>query len=154
MVRQSITIDGQRLYHVDVANSGAELDLRPVLEALDGSVMTATRSTSGWHCRVAFPSQDAVSQFIDIIESAEIEFEVNRRYELREFGEHNDYGLSGLQRETLLAALDTGHFDIPRQSTKADLSDKLDISDNAVSQRMRRGMKTLLKNTLKTDRFS
>ncbi|MEM4781601.1 MAG: helix-turn-helix domain-containing protein [Halalkalicoccus sp.] len=55
-----------------------------------------------------------------------------------------DFTLTETQRETLLMALERGYFDVPRQVTLRDLGEELGISDAAVSQRLRRGLATVI----------
>lgn len=53
--------------------------------------------------------------------------------------------LTPKQREVLTLALEEGYFDLPRQSELGDLTDGLDISESAVSQRIRRGLRELVR---------
>lgn len=147
---RAVDIGGQRLYQVKLANRGAETSLYPTLVELDGTVFSAIRSVDGWQCQLGFPSQHNVDQFLQSVEASEIEFEVKGLYAFRQVGESADFGLTDSQRETLLEALDSGHFEVPRRMTTKELAEVLGISDVATSQRLRRGIKTLLKNTVKT----
>ncbi|WP_227377759.1 helix-turn-helix domain-containing protein [Haladaptatus halobius] len=61
-------------------------------------------------------------------------------------------GLTDTQRETLLSAVDYGYFEIPRESSLAELATQLGISQNAASERIRCGVKQLVTETLKSDR--
>lgn len=56
--------------------------------------------------------------------------------------------LTETQRETLRLALETGYFDVPRRTNLVELADRLDVSDSAVSQRLRRGMDAVLAGVL------
>lgn len=47
-------------------------------------------------------------------------------------------GLTTRQRETLRLAADRCYFEIPRRATLADLADELGVSDQAISERLRR----------------
>lgn len=49
-------------------------------------------------------------------------------------------------------AYDLGYFEVPRQITLAELSEELGISDQAINERMRRGLSTLVATTFKSDR--
>jgi predicted DNA binding protein len=57
-------------------------------------------------------------------------------------------GLTGTQRETLRIALENGYFDVPRRTNLGELADQLDVSDSAVSQRLRRGIETVLASVI------
>lgn len=56
--------------------------------------------------------------------------------------------LTSRQRRTLQAALDAGYFETPRETTLAELGEEFDITRQAVADRLRRGLKTLVTNTL------
>ena len=58
------------------------------------------------------------------------------------------YGVSDKQRDALLAAYDRGYYDVPRTVSGTELAEQLDVSQQAVSNRLRRGVHTLIKNTL------
>lgn len=45
-------------------------------------------------------------------------------------------------------ALERGYFSVPRDAQIGDLADELGVSTNAVSQRLRRAMENLTRNTL------
>ena len=58
------------------------------------------------------------------------------------------YGVTQPQRETLMRAVQRGYYSIPRQMSTQDLAEDLDISDQAVTERLRRAIVTLTENTL------
>ena len=58
------------------------------------------------------------------------------------------YGLTSAQAEALKVAADAGYFDVPRSVSVEELGDRLGISANAASQRIRRGSRTLVHETL------
>lgn len=58
------------------------------------------------------------------------------------------FGVSSKQREALLAAMDGGYYDAPRTTATEELAQRFDISQQAFSGRLRRGVRTLVGNTL------
>ena len=60
------------------------------------------------------------------------------------------YGLSEPQREALMLAVRMGYYDIPRGCTTEDLANELGISDQAVTERLRRAIGTFGRHTLLT----
>ncbi|WP_255681438.1 helix-turn-helix domain-containing protein [Natrinema sp. SYSU A 869] len=52
------------------------------------------------------------------------------------------------QREALLLALERGYFDTPRKVTLTELAEEFDISSQALSDRIRRGVKEVLVKSL------
>jgi hypothetical protein len=62
-----------------------------------------------------------------------------------------DPGTSDLtrkQREAIVTALEAGYFDVPRETTLKSIADSIDISDTAVSYRLRRGLRTVLEDSI------
>jgi predicted DNA binding protein len=60
----------------------------------------------------------------------------------------DDYGLTAPQRQALLLAAEYGYYDVPRNGTLTDIAGELDISEQAASQRLRRGTRALLESTI------
>jgi predicted DNA binding protein len=58
------------------------------------------------------------------------------------------FGLTPAQRETLVAAVDGSYYPIPRRLSTEDLADRFDISDQAVTERLRRAIVALTENAL------
>jgi predicted DNA binding protein len=94
-----------------------------------------------------FPSREALSEYRSYLEKQGIEFRLERLYDA-ERTDGDEIGLTEQQRETLLLALEMGFFDIPRQTTTAGLAEELGISNQAVSERLRRGYAGLVKQLL------
>lgn len=46
--------------------------------------------------------------------------------------------LTDKQRETVVLGLEMGYYSMPRKSTIGDIADRLDVSESAISQRLRR----------------
>lgn len=59
--------------------------------------------------------------------------------------------LQAEQREALQVALEAGYFDVPRNATLVELVEELDVSDSAVSRRLRRALSTLLDGTMQDE---
>lgn len=56
--------------------------------------------------------------------------------------------MTAAQQEALLLAFESGFYDSPRTTTLAEIGDELEISQQAVSSRLRRGTRRLIANTL------
>jgi len=145
-VRALDRTDGETLFRVDwdTAVDG----LVEALEGADAVVLEGEGRGDTWHFRVRFPAHDALSAFYGacLEEGVDVDLtEVNNPLG----GESGaGFGLTGEQRETLRVALEAGYFDVPREATLLDLAERLEVSDSAVSQRIRRGLGTLLSATL------
>jgi hypothetical protein len=53
-------------------------------------------------------------------------------------------GLTAAQREAIRAAADRGYFKVPREVSLKELAEQLGVSEQAVSQRLRRGLGNLV----------
>lgn len=60
----------------------------------------------------------------------------------------NQYSLSKKQRQTLELAHRKGFFAVPRRTSLAAIAEELEISEQAVSERIRRATATLISNAL------
>lgn len=144
--------DGSRsLYQVKVIGEGLETDLYPTLVENGGIVISATVTDEGWFCRFGIPDQTGVDRFFAAAERHDVGFDVYRISGREDAARTRDFGLTELQRETLLAAFEAGYFDVPRRATQKDLGQRFGTSDTAISQRVRRGIKRLVANTVATE---
>ncbi|NHN59867.1 MULTISPECIES: helix-turn-helix domain-containing protein [Halorussus] len=100
-----------------------------------------------WFLKVRFVDDDKLSSFRDTFES---NFELVRKRRTNE-PRRADFGLTPEQREALVVASELGYFAVPREATVEDIADRLDISTNSVSQRLRRAHDALVRNTLLVD---
>lgn len=118
-----------------IAESGAQL-------------LGATGTASTWEFELRFPSHDALSEFKTYCDHAHIPLEVGRIYNPTKPEAGPWYGLSGPQRDTLVRAVERGYYSIPRRISTQDLADEFDVSDQAVTERLRRAIVTLVENTV------
>jgi hypothetical protein len=139
-----------RLYRIQYAEDVPEVDAYRAAVELDGSVLHAENDGSGWVVRMRFPSRDAVSAFCERCWAAEFDLGIRAVYDQHERAPKSRYGLTTPQYETLITALEGGYFSIPRGAALEDVADELGVSSQAASERLRRGMKTLVTNTLAT----
>lgn len=122
-----------------------------VLESIrraDGIVTTAEGRTDRWTFRIRFPSYDALSTFYGSCSETGVDVELLEVHEPATPGQNRRYGLTSGQRDLVVAAYEAGYFDVPRRTTLVELGEELEISDSAVSQRLRRGLAALIGATL------
>jgi predicted DNA binding protein len=113
-----------------------------------GSILNAAGFAQEWGFEVRFASHDDLGSFRADLEDARVTFEVLRVYNPTRPDAGPWYGLTPSQREALTLAVEAGYYDIPRTCTTVELADKLDISDQAVTERLRRAIVNLVSNTL------
>lgn len=123
----------------------------PVLRAVEatGAVLLAAEGDADrWRLRLRFPDREVLGEFYErcAAEAADVSLEQVNGSEPT--GREDLFGLSETQRETVLAAFERGYFEVPRGTTLDALADHLGVSDQAVSERLRRGLEALLRATL------
>ncbi|WP_158601182.1 helix-turn-helix domain-containing protein [Haloplanus aerogenes] len=138
--------DGQELYVL-----AWEPTADPFFGLIDdygGSVRCGTGTSDSWTFETRFPSHDAFASFRSSCEATEMGVDVERVYNPTRRGTGAWYGLTPRQRRTLELAVERGYYDIPRRCTTIELADELGISDQAVTERLRRGIVTFVTNAL------
>lgn len=118
------------------------------IDANDGQLLGATGTPDDWEFELRFPDHGALSAFTAHCEDAQIPLDVVRIYNPAEPEAGAWYGLTEAQREALQLAARQGYYDIPRRRTTQQLADELGISDQAVTERLRRAIVALVNHTL------
>ena len=123
-------------------------DSHPLVETLaatDGTCLEAVGRNEGWELRLRFPTHDQLATFYHRCVGCDIPVTVQTVHsDATTTSDHLSAKLSDQQRETLRRAFELGYFAVPRETTLQGLAAELDISDTAASQRIRRGLQTLL----------
>lgn len=115
---------------------------------LDAHLLEATGGTDSWFFKLRFPTHDALSEFQEVCFDADIPLDVLQIYTLTRPDAGPWFGLTATQRETLTRAVEQGYYAIPRRTSTNDLAEEFDISDTAVTERLRRAIDTFTRNTL------
>jgi predicted DNA binding protein len=118
----------------------------------DGNVqlLSGAGDATHWEFELRFPDRDSLSAFRSHCDSEGIPIDVQRVYEQASPDEsfRSQFGLTEPQREALLLAVDSGYYNIPRTRTTVELAEQLGISDQAVTERLRRAITSLVQTTL------
>ena len=125
-------------------------NVRIVLHVLlehNATILDADGRNDEWHFRILFPRRESLSATFDYCETENLPVEFGKVYAL-DNENRDEYGLTETQHETLIKAVERGCYDIPQQKTLDDLADELDVSHQALSERLHRGHKTLIQNAL------
>jgi predicted DNA binding protein len=137
--------DDERFYQMEWIEN-VRIVLHVLLEH-NATILDADGRNDEWHFRILFPRRESLSATFDYCETENLPVEFGNVYAL-DNENRDEYGLTETQHETLIAAVERGCYDIPQQMTLDDLADELDISHQALSQRLHRGHETLIKNAL------
>lgn len=116
--------------------------------SIDGVVLEATGRDGTWEFRIRFDDREEAVEFREYLHEFDIEFALRRltRASAPETGEQ--YELTRKQREAIVAVWRGGYFDTPRETTLRSVADELGITQQSLSQRLRRGFHSLIANTL------
>lgn len=146
-------VDNQKLYRVTLSEEGGGKLTTPIAAKYDIFFMQVDQYTEFTRFRAQVPTREALQNYREETREQGLEFRLNRLY--REEGgeghESGEFGLTPVQRESLRTALREGFFEVPRQTSQAELAAEFDVSNQAFSARLRRGMRTLLANTIDAD---
>jgi len=116
--------------------------------SLDGHVLEASGGPETWDFQLRFSSHSALSTFQERCFEADIPINIRRIFNPTRPDAGPWYGLTTPQREALVYAVESGYYSLPRGSSTEDIAEEFDISDQAVTERLRRAIETLTTNTL------
>lgn len=111
--------------------------------SLGGELLTGRAVDGRWAFEMRFPDRDSFTEYHGFLEDHGVEFDLQRISDGEEAGETKTV-LTQSQREALTLANEYGFFSVPREATLSDIAGALDISDQAVSERIRRGQARLI----------
>lgn len=138
--------DDRELYGVDWADG--VVDACGMFLRADGTVLGVQGTSDCWQFRVLFPDKAALSTAYATWRGRGLDASIER---VNGVPHKLDYGgaeLSPCQRKTLLTALEADYYRVPREITLDGLADELDISHQALSERLRRGHRNIIETTL------
>lgn len=138
--------DGETLYALDW-----EIEPETFIDGIrakDGNVLQATGTAGTWALELRFPSHESLSGFQKYCTDAGFDIDVRRVYNPTRPDAGPWYGLTMPQREMLARAVEGGYYSIPRGISTATLAEEFGISDQAVTERLRRAIGSLVSNTL------
>jgi predicted DNA binding protein len=111
-------------------------------------LLNATGGPDTWEFELRFRTHESLSEFREYCSAADIALEVGRIYNPARPESGQFYGLTQRQRDTLVRAVRGGYYSLPRKISTQDLADEFGISDQAVTERLRRAIVALVDNSL------
>ncbi|EMA49667.1 helix-turn-helix domain-containing protein [Halococcus thailandensis] len=125
-------------------------EVEVVLQMLTNSHATITDAygTDGrWYLRVLYPDRESLSKTVQFADDNGLTFDVTAIRQLE--GEPaGRFGLTEAQFEALETALEAGYYEVPRETDQSELADQLNISHQALSERLRRATGALIEDAL------
>ncbi|MFB6299320.1 MAG: helix-turn-helix domain-containing protein [Halobacteriales archaeon] len=140
------THNDETLYALDWA-IGSETFFEGIVK-MGAHVMEATGTADTWGFELRFPFHETLSDFQAYCAEVLLPITVKRIYNPTKPDAGPWFGLTVAQREMLTQAVKRSYYAIPRQTSTQALADQFGISDQAVTERLRRGIGTLVTNTL------
>lgn len=135
-------LEGRRLYRMQITDA-AEVVSYPMWVELGAEQLEAQWREGWWHNRMRFPDREALVACRQWCADNGFDFELDRIY-ADEVLDPTEPRLTTEQREVLQVAYDMGYFEIPRAVSMAEVADALEISSQAVSERLRRAHQLLI----------
>ena len=115
-------------------------------------VLSATATHERWEIELRFEDTDQLSTFQEFVDEYDVDVTVRRLFEATQPLTGSQYGLTEKQQEALVAAWEAGYFETPRRATLTEIADGLGITQQSLSNRLRRGHGSLIANTLTIQR--
>ncbi len=137
---------GRNLYRLEW--DASDSDLMDALLGCHGAVLNAKGTREDWTFNVRFEEREDMSRFHERCSQAGLGVGIVRVYNPVEVSGDFREGMTSTQRRTLLDAFEAGYFEIPRETSLVDLAEEYDVSDQAVSERLRRATSRLIDDAL------
>lgn len=138
----------EQLYRMDWV-ADAELAIHLLIEK-NAAITTAQTAGESWEFQVMCPEHDTLSAVYDFCEENGLELTVDSIYEL-DGKDGSAHGLSESQHTSLMKAKEMGYYDVPRGISLTELADELDVSHQALSEKLRRGHSNLIDRALSSE---
>ncbi|WP_231188314.1 bacterio-opsin activator domain-containing protein [Haladaptatus sp. DYF46] len=113
----------------------------------DATVQRATAHGNQWTLRVLFPEQNKISAVSQFAKEHGFSLDVARIYDA-DSAQRVRFDLTDGQQKALALGVEHGYYDVPRVIDQSELAEKLGVSHQALSERLRRGTKGILKEVL------
>ena len=139
-------VDGSGLFRTTW--NGDVDGLISVILGTDVTLLSATATSDNWLFEFRADDVEGIAEFQSACRDDDIAATLTRVYALSEMRSGSEYELTSDQHEALLLAFERGYYDDDRSVSLEELGEELEISRPAVSARLRRGYRNLLRSTL------
>jgi predicted DNA binding protein len=141
--------DDERLYRLSWADEARVIG--HMVSECEATVHQATAADGQWTLRVLFPDRSAISDVDEFASEYGLSLDLRQLYEV-DSAERARFGLTERQQEALVESYEHGYYEVPRDLDASALAETLDISHQALSERLRRATGNLIENTLLVDK--
>ena len=144
-IEATAEFDGEWLYQI-TWNDGIDQLVREMIDH-EGVILEASGRGDCWRLRIRFMTRDQFEDFRAFFDERGPSFRLEQLF-AAEHPRQTRGDVTPEQREALLTAADLGYFEVPREGSIRDVADALGVSDQAVSERIRRGTENLVRDML------
>jgi predicted DNA binding protein len=137
----------RRLYRVVVDRDSDTSNPAPIDRQTGASRLSIKTTADGAVLRLRLPGREALTEYIRLLRDRGFTVELLRAHDADDGG-GSEYDLSEKQAEALQEALGAGYFEVPRETDLERLAAEFDISEQAFSERLRRGVSSVLAATV------
>jgi predicted DNA binding protein len=120
----------------------------PLLSRTGIALIKGVGTEQQWTFEIRGDTRTDISEFEERCREADIPIAIQKLHDLKPVSTQVEAALTDKQQEALILAYERGYFETPREVTMADIGTELDISEQAVASRLRRGIKYVLGNAL------
>lgn len=144
-VKELRRTDERRLYWVEWTH-----DVHRCIDTLlqsQGILLSSHGTQAEWTVEILYPHREDVRTATECCERYGLSFTIDTIRSL-DSDQTTQCGLTPAQHNILTQAYQHGYFAVPREIGLEDLAGKMNVSHQALSERLRRGHDTLIKSTL------
>lgn len=113
-------------------------------------LLEAVSADGGWYAVLELPNVETLHSFRAVCSDYDVSTSIRKLYRIEADQAGEAYGLTPSQCEAITTAFEAGYFNQPRDCSLEGVADKLGISSSAAGGRLRRGLRTLINETLYT----
>ncbi|MGM0372000.1 MAG: helix-turn-helix domain-containing protein [Halobacteriota archaeon] len=110
-------------------------------------VLSGIGTKDEWRFEVRGEGQETIAEFREYCQDNDIPIEITAVHAMLPI-KGEGYELTESQREALVLAYERGYFDTPRKASLESIAAELDITQQSLSSRLRRGHRRLIGATL------
>jgi len=109
-------------------------------------LLSAVGTAEEWTFELRGESRESIAEFQEFCDNHGVPVVLTKLHGVQPLNAKQS--LTAAQRDALLLAYERGYFNSPRETTLEEIADELDISQQAVGSRLRRGNRRLLEQVL------
>lgn len=123
----------------------------PLLTATDAILLDARSQSTEWEVRMFFSDRQTLSQAFESCRDRGTDIRILRVQEATDISRSNGTDLTPKQYEALVVAYQLGYYEIPRRASGEKVAETLNISHQALSERLCRGYRNLIDTLLQRE---